>query len=85
MESKEVKLCNNQTPRITTKNNLFWMDKSSSMEGIKKEHTKIILLGFITGESFNCKSLRTKIFEGGDYVMTQGDPDYFENDMKTEI
>jgi hypothetical protein len=32
----------------------------------------IILLGFITCESFNCKALRTNIFEGGYYVMTQG-------------
>jgi hypothetical protein len=48
------------------------MDGSSSMERRKKEHKKIILLGFITCEAFNCKSLRTKLFEGGYYVMTQG-------------
>jgi hypothetical protein len=41
------------------------MDGSSSMEGIKKEHKKIILLGFITCEAFNFKALRTKLFEGG--------------------
>jgi hypothetical protein len=46
------------------------------MEGIKKEHKKIILLGFITYESFDCKDLRKKILEGGYYVMTQGEHIY---------
>jgi hypothetical protein len=41
------------------------------MEIRKKEHKKIILLGFITCEAFNCKALRTNIFEGGYHVMTQ--------------
>jgi hypothetical protein len=48
------------------------MDGSSSMERRKHEHKKIILLGFITCEVFNCKALRKKLFEGGYYVMTQG-------------
>jgi hypothetical protein len=41
------------------------------MEIRKKEDNKIILLGFITSESFNCKALRTMFFEGGYYIMTQ--------------
>jgi hypothetical protein len=45
------------------------MDGSSSMERRNQEHKKIILLGFITCKSFNCKGLRTKIF-GGYYDMT---------------
>jgi hypothetical protein len=49
------------------------MDGSSSMERKKKENKKIILLGFITCEAFKCKSLRKNIFEGGYYVMTQGE------------
>jgi len=70
MESKEIKLCNNYPPRIKTKNNLFWMDGSSSMEWKKKKYKKVILLGFITSESLNCKALRTKLFEGEYYDMT---------------
>jgi hypothetical protein len=46
------------------------MDGSSSMERRKQENKKIILLGFITCKAFNCKALRTKIFEGGYYGMT---------------
>jgi hypothetical protein len=46
------------------------MDGSSSMERRKQEHKKIILLGFITYKSFNCKALRTNLFEGGYYDMT---------------
>jgi hypothetical protein len=42
------------------------------MEIRKWERKKIILLGFITCETFNCKALRTQIFEGWYYVMTQG-------------
>jgi hypothetical protein len=67
MESRELKVFNNYPPRITTENNLFWMDGSSSMERRKKEHKKIILLGFITCKSFNCKYLRINIFKGGYY------------------
>jgi len=48
------------------------MDGSSSMERRKKEHKKIILLGFITCESFNFKAMRKNLFERGYYVMTQG-------------
>jgi hypothetical protein len=46
------------------------MDGLSSNERRKQEHKKIILLGFITCEAFNCKALRTKLFEGGYYDMT---------------
>jgi anaerobic glycerol-3-phosphate dehydrogenase len=48
------------------------MDGSSSMERINQEHRKIILIGFITYEDFKCKALRTKLFEGEYYVITQG-------------
>jgi hypothetical protein len=37
----------------------------------KKEYKEILLLGFITCNTLNCKSLRTNIFEGGYYDMTQ--------------
>jgi hypothetical protein len=47
------------------------MDGSSSMEIIKKEHKKIVLLGFITCKSVNFKSSRINLFEGGYYDMTQ--------------
>jgi hypothetical protein len=47
------------------------MDGSSSMERRKKGDKKIILLGFITCEAFNYKTLRTNLFEGGYYVMIQ--------------
>jgi hypothetical protein len=46
------------------------MDGSSSMERIKQEHKKIILIGFITCKSFNYKAFRKKRFEGGYYDMT---------------
>jgi hypothetical protein len=49
------------------------MDGSSSMERKMQKHKKITLLGFITREAFNWKALRTKIFEGGYYVMIQGE------------
>jgi hypothetical protein len=40
------------------------------METRKQEYKKIILLGFNTCKSFNCKALRTNIFEGAYYDMT---------------
>jgi hypothetical protein len=48
------------------------MDGSPSMERRKQEHKKTILLGSIKCKTFNCKYLRTKLFEGGHYDITQG-------------
>lgn len=38
----------------------------------KQEYKETLLLGFITCKALNCKALRTKLFEGGYYVMIQG-------------
>ena len=38
----------------------------------KQKYKEILLLDFITCKDLNCKALRTKLFEGGYYVMAQG-------------
>jgi hypothetical protein len=48
------------------------MDGLSLMERRKEEHKKIILLGFITCEAFNCKALRTKILKQGTMLWPKG-------------
>jgi hypothetical protein len=68
MESKERKLCNNNYQGLRPKRIEFgWMDHHQ-MEKRKKEHKKIILLGFITCKSFNYKSLRTKLLKEGTMI-----------------
>jgi hypothetical protein len=48
------------------------MDGSALMERRKEEHKKIILLGFITCEAFNCKSLRKKLLKQGVMLWPKG-------------
>ena len=47
------------------------MNGSSSVAQINQEYKDILLVGFIIYKSCNNKDLRTNIFEGGNFVMTQ--------------